>query len=250
MGGGQRQARVLGQWIHRLHQALAESDFTGDQSAVVILNRAGNDLSCGSSQPIDQHYDRIIFAAVTVLRNVALLGGGASVVRDDDLSLLQELIGNTNTFAEQAAGIATQVEDQTFQIAERIQSVRNFTLCRFVEAVDVHVADAWLDQEVHIYAVARNLVANQRELHRLLHAFPRDADVNGCAFGALQHVGNIAGTHVLSRFAIDGDDDVTRMNAGLVRRRPGEGVNDDDFVVARADCHANAVVFTALVFTH
>ena len=40
------------------------------------------------------------------------------------------------------------------------------------------------------------------------------------------------------------------MNAGLVSGRSGEGIDDDDFVVARADGHAHAVVFAALVFAH
>ena len=40
------------------------------------------------------------------------------------------------------------------------------------------------------------------------------------------------------------------MNAGLVGGRPGEGINHDDFIVARADGHAHAVVLAALVFAH
>ena len=99
---------------------------------------------------------------------------------------LQELVGDADAFAQQPAGIASQVEDQSLQIAERIERFRNFVLGRFVEAVDVHVADARLDQEMHINAVARNLIANQRELHRLLDAFTRDADVNRGALGSLR----------------------------------------------------------------
>ena len=114
----------------------------------------------------------------------------------------------------------------------------------------MHVADARLDQEVHVDAVARNLVAHQGELHRLLDAFARDADVNRCALGALQHVRNVAGTHVLGGLAIDGDNHVARMNASLIRGRAGEGVNHNDFVVARADGHADAVVLAALVLAH
>ena len=120
----------------------------------------------------------------------------------------------------------------------------------FVEAVDVHVADARLDQEVDVDAVPRNFVANQRELHRLFDGFARDADVNRGALGSLQQVGDVARAHVLGRFAVDGNDHVARMNAGLVGRRPGEGIDHDDFVVARADGHAHAVVLAALVFAH
>ena len=42
--GGEREAGVLGDLEHRLHQALAEGSLADDQRAIVILQRAGDDL--------------------------------------------------------------------------------------------------------------------------------------------------------------------------------------------------------------
>src|SRR5581483_8051722 len=107
-------------------------------------------------------------------------------MRDDELALLQELVSYANSFAEQAARIAAQVEDQSLQISEGIQSLGDLMLGGLVEAIHVHVADAGFDQEMHINAIARNLIAHQRKLHRFLHAFTRDADVNRGSLGPLE----------------------------------------------------------------
>src|ERR1700751_6012472 len=100
----------------------------------------------------------------------------------------------------------------------------------FVKAVHVHVADTGLDEEVNVYAVPWNFVANQRELHRLFDAFARDADVHRRPLGTLQQIGNVAGAHVLGRLAIDGNDYVSGMNASLVGGSSGERENDDYFI--------------------
>ena len=100
MSGGERQSGVFGQRIHGLHQALAERDFADDQAAVVILDCARNNFSCRSGESVHQNDNRIILAAVAMLRDVALLSRSASVVRNDELSLLQELVGDTDALAE------------------------------------------------------------------------------------------------------------------------------------------------------
>src|SRR5579864_4561346 len=74
--------------------------------------------------------------------------------------------------------------------------------------------------------------------------------MNGGPLRPFQQIGYIAGAHVLGRFAIDGDDDVTGVNASLIGGSSREGVDNDDFIVAWADGHTHAVVLAALVFAH
>src|SRR5205809_4912592 len=54
-GGGQSQAGVLRKRIDRLHEPFAEGGFTGHQSAVMILNGAGNNFRRRSRPAIDEH---------------------------------------------------------------------------------------------------------------------------------------------------------------------------------------------------
>ncbi len=73
--------------------------------------------------------------------------------------------------------------------------------------------------------------------------------MDGRAFGSLEQVGNVGSAHVVGGFAVDRDDHVARMNAGLVSRRSHERDDDDDLVVARANRHADAVILAALLFS-
>jgi len=52
-------------------------------------------------------------------------------VRDDQLALLEEFVGNAYAFTQQASRILPQIEDQTFQIAHLIERFSDFMLGRF-----------------------------------------------------------------------------------------------------------------------
>ena len=247
---GERQASIFRQRIHSLHQTLAKRDFARDQPAVVVLNRSGNNLRRRSGEPVHQNHQRIILPAVAMLRHVTLLGGSAPMMRDDELTFLQELVGYANAFAQQSAGISPQIQNQPFEIAKLVQRLGNLFFRRLVEAGDVQVSNARPDQEMNVHAVARNLVAHQGELHRFLHAFARDADVYSRPLRPFEQIGDVAGAHVLGGFAVYRDDHVPRMNAGFIGRRAGEGKDHDDFIVARSHRHPDAVVFAALVLAH
>ena len=48
------------------------------------------------------------------------------MMRNDQLTLLQELVGNAHAFVEQAARILPQVENQALQIAHLVERFGNF----------------------------------------------------------------------------------------------------------------------------
>ncbi len=121
-------------------------------------------------------------------------------------------------------------------------------LGRFLEAGDVHVTDAWADHEVQIDAVAGNLVANDAELERVIGTFAQHGDADGCALGPFEKIGHVGGAHVVGGFSVNGGDDVAGTNARAVGGRAGKGRDHDDFVIARADRHADAVILAALLF--
>ena len=106
-------------------------------------------------------------------------------MRNDELSLLQKLVGHADAFTQQSAGILAQIEDQTLQMSPNSSSASaNFMFGGLLEAGDVHVADAGLDQEMNVDAVARNLVAHNVEVHRLVGAFAQDRDLEpSCPWG-------------------------------------------------------------------
>ena len=66
--GGERQAGVIAQRENGLHQSLAEGGLAQNPGAVMILQRAGDDLRGRSGIAIHQHHDRIIVAVIAVAR--------------------------------------------------------------------------------------------------------------------------------------------------------------------------------------
>src|SRR5436309_9074428 len=168
-------------------------------------------------------------------------------MRDDELSLTQKLVGNSYTFIEQTAGILAKIENKPLQIAHLIQRIRNFMLRGLVETSDVHIANARPNQEMQINAVARNFVANHRELERFIRAFAQDGDVNRGPFRSFKQISHVAGAHVVGGFAIHGDDNVARPDAGAIRWGSNKRRNHNDFIIARSNRHAHAVVFAALI---
>jgi hypothetical protein len=44
-------------------------------------------------------------------------------LRDDDLTLLQELVGGVDSFIEQTAGIATKIQYEAVDVAELVERV-------------------------------------------------------------------------------------------------------------------------------
>src|SRR5579863_9234686 len=101
---------------------------------------------------------------------------------------------------------------------------------------------------MQVDAVARDFIANHGELDRLVGTFADDGDMDGSSFGSLKQIGYVASAHVIGGLAIDGDDDVSGANARTISGCASKWGNDDDFVVARADRHADAVVLAALIF--
>ena len=82
----------------------------------MILQSAGDDLRGGSRRSIHQHNDRVVAPVVAVPGSVGLLRRGAAMMRNDGLSLLQELVGHCHAFVQQPARVAAEVEDQAVNV--------------------------------------------------------------------------------------------------------------------------------------
>src|ERR1035438_6572915 len=106
------------------------------------------------------------------------------MVRNNELSLAQELVGYAHALAQQAAGVFAEIENQTFEISHFVERVLYLGFSGLVEPADMHVADARLNQEMQIDAVVGNLVAHDWEFQRLIRALAQDRNVYGRALGA------------------------------------------------------------------
>src|SRR3954468_6979512 len=104
------------------------------------------------------------------------------MVRNNQLVFAQKLVGNSHALVQQSTWILAQIENQSLQIAgliEAVERVLHFFFGGLIKPGDVHVTNSRMNQKVQIHAVARNLVADNREFERLVVAFTEDGDVDG-----------------------------------------------------------------------
>src|SRR5215472_9545958 len=101
-------------------------------------------------------------------------------MRDDDLSLLQELVRDSYAFIQQPARVLAKIENQSLDVSQLLQRVRNFLLGGFVEAADVDVSDAGANLEMKIHAVTRDFITHNIEIDGLVAAFPQNGDADRC----------------------------------------------------------------------
>ena len=255
MIGGEGEAGVFGDLKDGLDEALAEGGFADDESAVVILQGAGDDLSRGCRVAIDQDDDGELWSLLAASGAIDLIGEGATALGDDDLAFLKELVGHIDCFVQETAGVAAEVEDEAVDVAELVERVADFVAGGFDEAGDVDVADAGAKQEGEVDRGTGNLVADEIEDQWAGGAFAhhRDGDVGAaCAF---EHGGYAGGVHAFGGFAVDGENLVAWADAGFIGGGAFEGVEDYYFGFAAGgglwlDGHANAVVLAVLVLAH
>src|SRR5512142_2247536 len=105
----------------------------------------------------------------------------------------------------------------------------------------MHVPDPGANHEMHVNRVARDLVAHDGELQRLLGAFATDRNANRGATWPLEQLGHVARVHVVGRFAVHGDDYVAGANTHTIRRSARKWRNHNDLIISRTDLHSHTV---------
>src|SRR5882762_10311662 len=216
----------------------------------MVLYGAGNNFCGGGGVAIDQDDERNIVALIAAHGVVATLSGSASMVRDDQLILVEEHVADGHCFIEQAAGVAAHVENQAIEgwRIKLLQGVGNFAIGGFVKAGKANVTDAGFQQKGDVHGMARNFVARYGEDERLGVAFAGNRNFYDRALGTLQHVGDIAGGQPVGGLVINLDNDVAGANAGVIGWCADVGSHDHGVVLAGSNDHAYAVVFTTLIF--
>ena len=177
--GGELDGVTVGQRHHGLHRALAVGLAADEPRAMMILQRAGDDLRCRGRAAVDQHDERRAVQVVAGLRIHLEACIGRATVGSDDQAVVEKYVRHADRRFEHAARIVAQVEHQPAQLAAaRLLELgdRGFQVGRrgLAEVRDLHVAEARLEQllrdAVHLHARAR-----QRELQRLRIGTARDA---------------------------------------------------------------------------
>jgi len=132
----------------RLHQTLAEAGLTHHERAVMILERTGHDLAGGRRVFIGHHRNGQRGKRRRAARVIGLRVGARSHAHDL-LTALQEQVRHLNALLQDAARVATHVEDDTLHsfLLQRGHGALHFIGRRLVEPLHWYVTDAVVEHD-------------------------------------------------------------------------------------------------------
>ena len=239
-----------------MNRSFAEAGGAHDHRALVVLQRAGDDLGSRSRAAVDQHYHRDLQGVDRQVADEVVLAAAQIILRVDDELVFgvrdaaigggyqrpsgQEGGGNTDCRVEQAAGVVTQVEDEPLERAGLIQIGQMLDDRRsrvFLEGSDAQVAVLVVDT-LGFHALDFDDFPRQREFDRLCFALADDGQLDlGLGF-ATHALDCIVQAHALDQFVVKLEDQIAGLDASAVRGRVLDRRNNFDQAILHADFDA------------
>src|SRR5437867_1957847 len=160
----QPKPRAIRERDDRLHRSLAERLRAHDHRAAPILKRAGDDLGGRGAALVDQdHHRHLGIALLGVSREAHVLVAHAAFRVDDQLAVVDELLGHLDGRRQQPARVVAQIQDQRLhpalvELVERLVEVVRALLLELAQ-LDVRdaVAEVLRAHRVHADLLARDL---------------------------------------------------------------------------------------------
>lgn len=167
---------------------------------------------------------------------------------DNQLPLVEKLVGHQNRLVEEAARIAAQVENQLADplAAQRVERPRQLLVGRPGELPQADVADAVGDAEGRLDTSDGYHVTHHLDRNQVGNSLPAQPQTDLRAARTAQHL-----DHLLLRNAASGhervadfEDAVPGPHPRLVARTVGDDVEHDDRIGGHVEDHADAVELT------
>ena len=251
-GGGQLQRAVVVQRQYGLYRTLAEAVGAHQYRAFVILQRTGDDLRSRGAAAIDQHHQRYAFAGVGRVGVETQFGIGQAAFGVDDQAALEEVVGDFHGCLQHAARVVAQVHDQAAQFLVAVVLAQfGQRLADLFAGIDLELRDTQIAvavfEHLALHAAHLDHRAGQGQVERataITHQRQLDR-----ATGLAAHL--VHGFHhrqTLGRLAVDLDDQVAGLDAGLRCRRIVDGRDHLDEAILHADLDAQAAELAAGAF--
>ena len=103
---GQPQGRSVAVRYLTLYETLAERTTTNNRTTVVVLQRSGENFARRGASLVDQHHDLHVLRRAFAVGVFAQLLVTAVLGVDDQLALVQKLVGHGDRLIEEPAGVA------------------------------------------------------------------------------------------------------------------------------------------------
>ena len=250
-GCGETHLSAVAQGEHALYQAFAEGAAADEGAAVPILHGAGDDFGGRGGAFVDEN-DEVALAEVSATVGVVVLArGAAAFLVDNELAALEELVGEGAGDVEEAAGVATEVEDEGLHalLLETAAGFVEFTDGGAGEAREADVADGGVGHEPGVDGVDGYAVAGDFEV--VDGSLAEDVEVDDGAFLAAEVIEYelVVDTVAGGGLAVDADNFVAYHEAHLLGGTAVDDGLDDDGVGddLEGDADAFEVAVEALV---
>ena len=256
VGNGEANHRTVGELDGSLHKAFAKRAAANDLSAVLILQRAGDNLGSRCGIFIDEYDDATAGTKMTVARCAEVLAWhGTSLGVDDDVVLLQELIGNLRCCLQVATTIVLQVENERLKrslVPQLLQGLHELFVSGGAKRADTDVAHTGLDHVGCVEGVNGNLIACHRERQHVADTAAHHAEPYLRTLLATQALHDIFLRHLHTGDGgiVDANDAITRQDSYLLRRTVQRGLDDKQRVFNHVELHADAFKRTLQGLVH
>ena len=245
MGDGETNFAAIIEGQRTLHQTLTKGSATNHYTTVLILDGSGNNFGGRSGKLIGEHYHLALAPSAVSLRLIFLARRCTTAGINDEIALLQELVGNLSRSLQITATIILKVEDKVFHslLFQRIHRYCYLFMTGKTETSQSDVSDAWTNHISRIHRSYRNLIALHLKDELILDATAHDGKVHRGSLRTtkalhdflLAHLDARNGSIVYSHDAVAGDD--SHLLRWSVRNR----LDNEQRIIYHVKLHANAI---------
>src|SRR6266513_741501 len=215
------------------------------QRAVVILERAGDDLRRARGPAVHQDDDGE--AGPWLGLGVPIRAGGVGVtaaLRHDLLAGIQEQLAHGDSLIQQAARIAAQVEEERLHalLEQTVDGLAELRRRLLAHGREQDVADLVVEHGRDLHRADVDHGAGELERERLLDAYAVHPELHRRSRLAPQLLHGLILLPALGRVTVQRHDLIARLDAGALRRRVRQGRHDGDPAVADLDLDSETAV--------
>ena len=237
-----------------LHQSLAEGSTANHHATVLILDGSGNNLCGRSGKLVGKHHHLALAPSAVSLRLVFLARRSTTAGINDEIALLQELVGNLSRSLKIASTIILKVEDKVLHslLFQRIHRYCYLFMTGKTEAPQSDVSDARTNHISRIHRSYRNLIALYLEDELILDATAHDGKIHRGSLRTAEtlHDFLLAHLHTRNSRIIHRNDAVASNDTHLLGRPIHYGLDDEQSIVYHVKLHANTVETSVQRFVH
>ena len=180
MGDGQTDHTAVGQVDGALHQSFSKGTSTDDDTAVLILDSSGENLCGRGGQLVHQNHHLTCGHRATPRSMILLALHFTALSINDEVAILQELIGNRHGSLQISAAIILQVEDQPLHtlLLQRFKRFHHFLIGSSSEIAEMDIADTRTDDVCRIQTLHGNLITCHDEIDHFGHRTTDNPQLN------------------------------------------------------------------------